>query len=294
MKSERRHELETNELTKALGRLAVFYHQYGSKILLAVVLIVLVIVFLVNRAASNRAAAQAAVDNLAVARELIDALRSFSPLNAQYPEQKRDNFRMLVADADRALSAVAQGARDPAVLAEALVAHADLNWAMAMYPDLPEATTRPAELTLVEDREKLIKAAEQAYQDVLQAYPNETMATLSANMGLAAIAENRQDWATAEKHYRAIASSDRYAQVFRDEAERRIKDLVMLQQPVLLADRSATATEPAAAVAAPTEPMTAPAIETAATQPTAVELPAPATQPADKTEAAATTQPAAQ
>lgn len=117
MKSERRHELETNELTKALGRLAVFYHQYGSKILLAVVLIVLVIVFLVNRAASNRAAAQAAVDNLAVARELIDALRSFSPLNAQYPEQKRDNFRMLVADADRALSAVAQGARDPAVLA---------------------------------------------------------------------------------------------------------------------------------------------------------------------------------
>lgn len=274
MKSERRHELETNQLAQSLANLPEMMRLYGSRILLAVTLVILVAVFVYTRISSSRAAAVEAVNTLAYSRERLASLRHFEPLALNAPEDRRDTFRSYVQDVNDALDVVVRNTDDPKLLAEALVARGDLNWLIATYPELPEATTRPA-LQLHDNRQAPLNIAFESYSNVLNAYPNQDMPVLSARFGLAAIAENRGDWDTARSHYQAVADNDRFPESFRAEARNRIEQLDEVSQPILVVD---------ALPAAPDAPNTsdANADETAPDNaPAADDTPvAPTTQPA--------------
>lgn len=276
MKSERRHELETNQLAQALAYLPELMRLYGNRILLALVLIALLVAVIGMRVHFNRKAAAEAVNALAFARERLASLQGFQPLAYANPEDRQTTYRQYVQEISDALEQVVRSVDDPVLLADALVARGDLNWTMASYPEQPEATTRPS-LALQEDREGPLAVAKQAYEDVLRHYPDNTMAVLSARFGLAAIAENAGDWAAAEQHYQAIVSNQKFHEAFRKQAEQRLKTLDDIRQPVFIADRSSLA----AAETAPAD------VKTPA------ETPAPSTQPAEDAaaEPAATTQP---
>lgn len=277
MKSERRHELETNQLAQAVSHLPELMRLYGSRILLALVLIVLVVAFIAMRVYSSRTAAAEAANALGFARERLTLLQGFRPLAMEDPEARQATYRQYVKEISDALELVVQNVDDPALLADALVARGDLNWTMAVYPELPEATTRPS-LTLQEDREGPLATAKQAYEDVLRHYPDNTMAVLSARFGLAAIAENAGDWSTAQEHYQAIVDNTNFNETFRKQAQERLDSLDEIRQPVFIVERPvAGAAQEASADSADTAPATQPA-----TQPAV---------PADAA-AAATTQPA--
>lgn len=236
MKSERRHELETNQLATILAKLPELMHRYGSRILLAVALLFLVSVFIYTRISASRTAAAESANALAFVREQLQSLQQYQPLNLSSPEDRRNAFRTQVQEINDALDYVVNHAKGPKVLAEALVARGDLNWLIATYPELPEATTRPA-LQLQEDRETPLNIAFESYNNVLDAYGDQPLAVLSAHFGLAAIAENRGDWKTARQHYQAIVENDQFAEAFREQARQRIDNLDEVSQPVLIVQR---------------------------------------------------------
>ena len=235
MKSERRHELETNQLAQSLANLPELMRLYGSRILLAVTLVILVAVFVYTRVSTGRTAAAEAVNTLAFSRERLSSLRHFEPLALNAPEDRRDTFRSYVQDVNDALDVVVRNTDDATLLAEALVARGDLNWLIATYPELPEATTRPA-LQLSDNRQAPLNIAFESYSNVLNAYADQDMPVLSARFGLAAIAENRGEWDAARTQYQAIADSDRFPDSFREEARSRIEQLDEVSQPILVVD----------------------------------------------------------
>jgi hypothetical protein len=235
MKSERRHELETNTLADSLARIPYYFHQYGSRILLGVILVALVLLLLYNRSASKRQEAQLAMDQLTAAREAIARLRSFDPINAHRddPAERVKRFQDLVRITRESLDGAVERLDDPTQLSEALVARGDLNWTIANYPELPgagEVKSAPSS----EERSKALAEAKEAYQRVLSNYGDQRLATLSAHLGLAAVAENAGDWEAARKSYEAVANGEMYAQAFRDQAKARLETLDELRRPVLL------------------------------------------------------------
>lgn len=235
MKSERRHELETNQLADWLARLPHLLYQYGSRILLALALVVLVIVIIYNRSQSRKAEASAALDQLAAARQGIQRLGNYEPLAQSVPADKQaDRFHDLVNLSRENLDGAVKQFDQPEQLAEALVAQGDLNWTIANYPQLSASGAGAAAVPAADERTKAMDDARQAYQRVLDNYPQVTMASLSAHMGLAAIAENSANWDEAKKQYQAVADGAQYAPIFQQQAKERLESLDELRKPVLL------------------------------------------------------------
>ncbi len=274
MKSERRHELETNQLADMLARIPALWHQHGRWILLGAVFVALVIALIFNRVHSKKLEAQLATEQLAAAREGIGRLQNFEPLSPAVPAADRALlFNNLVDGIRQNLDGTAGYFDEPAMLAEALVARGDLNWIIANYPELADGENAPAVPT-DEQRATALEEARTAYERILGNYPNITMAALSARMGLAAIAENRGDWDAARQQYEAVASDEAFPESFRQEARQRLETLDKVRKPVLLVEARPPVME--ASTAAPTTaPTTAPVIE-----PEPLPATAPTTAPA--------------
>src|SRR5439155_1557079 len=71
---------------------------------------------------------------------------------------------------------------------------------------LPGATTQPT-LKLPRSSEEYLKSAADAYGDVVQRYANLPVPWVTAQFGLAAIAENRHDWEKAKQIYVEIQAN---------------------------------------------------------------------------------------
>jgi hypothetical protein len=146
-----------------------------------------------------------------------------------------------------------------------------LNWTLANLPPLPGAATRPT-LQLPQPQQEYLDQAAQAYDQVLQKYPKQSLAVVSAHFGLAAIAENRGDWDTARQQYEAVTKLKEASQAFRDQASTRLNELDKLKAPVLLAPATEPTTQAStpttqASESAPTTRVTAPASKPATTRP---------------------------
>ena len=142
MKAEHRHELKTNDLSKALLTTGDYVKEYGGRVALALAVVIMVVVFVNTRVKrgrenqarlkSNLAYVQAAIDQLEVAR--------FDPTGVPTaPPARYDDLRV-------DLETILDDASDKQVLAQALIAKGDLNWALANYPRFPPnspATTQP-------------------------------------------------------------------------------------------------------------------------------------------------------
>lgn len=254
MKSERRHELKSNDMARGLEHLPDLARRYGTRILLGVVLVVLVVVIIFNRIHAKKAAVQAAHEGLASAQYALSELRSFNTF--QYLTPEGDVLarirQQLTEEARNGLSIALGQTGDSQVMAAALVAQGDLNWLVATLPPVPAATTRPS-LNLEPEPSKALDLAEKSYQQVLSHYGEERISAIAARFGLAAIAENKKDWTTARTLYDTIANNPDTPTALKTQASVRLTILARLQNPILLAKPSTQpdTTQPTTEQAAP-------------------------------------------
>jgi tetratricopeptide (TPR) repeat protein len=236
MKTERRHELKTNSLARWLEEIPELFRRHGNKILLGITFICLAVILVRyrtqqaeddrNTASTNLNAAEAAIDDLTVS--------SMRVLGDQgLMAQARDND---VQEAESGLEIALRMAPDSQMKAEAYLARGNLNWSLANYPALPAAATQPA-LAMKKTSDEYLTAAQSAYSEVLIDPLSENHHALTgARLGLAAIAENRGDWDTANHYYQQVSDDPATDPTFKEYAQARAKTLDSLKHPVLLAN----------------------------------------------------------
>lgn len=275
MKAERRHELQQNTLDQALTRAPEVARRYGGMILLIVLAAVVGYMLIRYRISSARDAHRIATENLATARTSINQLAQLH-LYPIPPQQILDLRKRWADDARLAIDSITATASEPKLLAEALLAKGDLNWALAQMDEPPAAATQPA-LRLETDQKTLLSEAESAYQQVLTEHGDQKQAVVGAHFGLAAVYESTGDWNEAKQMYEEITKDESVAEAFRQQARFRLEQASEWSRPVLIA----AATQPAPPTGVPF--LNAPGTPATATAPATGET---------KTQPATTTQPA--
>jgi hypothetical protein len=235
MKSQRRHELKTNALAQKMEDLPELWRQYANKILLGLILVMLVIFLLRYRAQQAEESRMTASTNLSAAERAIHELW-YQPLmlvgNQPGMAKTRDE---LASEAESALDSAMRTAEEPALRADVYVARGNLNWLLATFPALPAAATQPS-MQMPKSSSDYLAAAASAYSEVLSSPLSDNHAALTAaRLGLAAIAENKSDWASADKYYSVVLSDASTDSTMKEYSQRRLKLLDDLKKPVLLA-----------------------------------------------------------
>jgi hypothetical protein len=280
MKSERRHELEHNSLALWLRwRAPELLEKYGTKVLLGVVIVALAVVLIRYRINAPKMAAANASDYLSLAREFVTGLENLQRTPGEIKDQATRLIQQAMDESD-----------DPVIQSRAHLTLGDYYWALATYPSLPEAATRPAfrpELP----RNELLTKAQEAYTKALAVPDEQNYLKARALISLAVVAEARavdsegnvmpqaaEQWKIAREQYEKVLALPNAPQSLKDEARWHIDELTRVQQPVfLVAATQPTTTQSATQPGATTLPSTQiviPPITTPAT--------VPATQPATK------------
>jgi predicted negative regulator of RcsB-dependent stress response len=235
MKSQRRHELKTNALARKMEGIPEFWREYSNKILLGLILVMLVIFLLRYRSQQAEEARIDASTNLSVAERAIQDLW-YQPLMLVGDQPGMAKTRdELAREAESALDAAMRTAEDPQLRADVYVARGNLNWLLANFPALPAAATQPS-MQLPKSSSDYLSAAASAFSEVLNDPLSSNHAALTAaRLGLAAVAENKVDWASADRYYNEVFKDSQTDATMKDYAEHRLKMLDDLKKPVLLA-----------------------------------------------------------
>jgi hypothetical protein len=284
MKAQRRHDLKTNALAHVLEDFPGFMREYGSRILLGVILCALVVVLIINWSRGKSERDTRSREAIATARQDLNQINSgmaqviFSGYPSATIADLRDNAVKRISDSiNRALES-----DDPKVKAEAEVIRGDLNYLLASLPPLPGSETRPS-LNGDLSPDELRKNARDAYLKVLGAPLNQEHASVrNARFGLASIAEDMSEWDQAKKYYQQNIDDPAVAAPFKELARDRLDRLPTLQKPILLG-RPPVTTMPLI----PEGPFGPFLPQTSTSQPANTEpstmpstMPSPATQPA--------------
>src|SRR6266542_2616244 len=217
MKGKRRHELQENELAKVITKAPTVWQEFGGRSLL-----------IRYRISSNRASAARATEALNNAREQIERVQLSGLMNVSPPELASMR-KGAYSEATALLEEIPTLSDDKAVVADSLIARGDLNWELANLPELPGAATQPA-LQLARDPKELLKLAEESYRTVLERHSDQTNAAIAARFGLAAIAEDREQWDQAKSMYEQIASLPNVPQPYLEQARIRLQKLPALRE----------------------------------------------------------------
>lgn len=231
MKAERRHELKENSLVRNLEQAPAFFQVYGSRLLLGLVVTLLVIVLVRNHFAEQENRKTLADESLGDALYSLSLLRNLYPFSP--PGRLAQDRNLYASNIDDKVSVVLDKSQDPAVRAQAYVVRGDLNWLLANFPTLP--TTNPDEkFNVAKSSEELLKTAEQAYTDALNAAPSQgSVSVAAARFGLAAIAENRSQWDKAAEQFQKILDNPALGP-FHETAQADLLGLKTISKPVLL------------------------------------------------------------
>jgi tetratricopeptide (TPR) repeat protein len=283
MKSEHRHELKTNDLAKSLMTFQDYVKVYGGRVALGFAIVILIIVLIVQRSGKSRAELAKSQDDLAYAANQINLLSHV---------QVSGNGQVTVHPAAveqvrRLLQDIRDKASDKKVLAQATLLQGDYAWAMANYPEIPGADTQPS-LRPDKDRGDLFKEAKDAYQQVLTQYSDQTLPTVAAHMGLAALAENEFNWDEAKRQYEAIKNMSDASSTCQNLAKGKLIRLEEIRQPILVGEvPDKEIPKPEVILPSTTTPTSTPSITTklAATTesvvaPTTPKVPTATTRPA--------------
>jgi hypothetical protein len=251
MKAERRHELKENSLEHWIARLPELGKLYGNYILLGVIGVLLVIILLRYRLSASADHLKVAEENLSTANSAIAQLRQ---LPADLPPDRlaamRREYETGVESAlDSATHATSE--RDRPTRAAILLAQGDLYWALANSPQIPAASTQPA-LAMDRSPDELLKASADAYQQIVDNFNDEDFAVTSAELGLAAIAENQGDWDKANQAYQAVLDNTKSPDPLKQIAQLRQSQLANIRQPAYLATAAPAPVEPSLQSFAPT------------------------------------------
>jgi hypothetical protein len=284
MKAERRHELQQNTLAKVIIGAPSWWQQWGGRSLLIAVAVLAVSLLINYRITSTRANTARAAEAVSAARDNIIQLQNSSQYNMP-PAAIASQRNRLFNDTSAILEETARLPVSKSLLAENYLAQGDLNWTLANLSELPGAATQPS-LQLPRDPQQLLKGAREAYQTVLDKYPDQQQAVIAARFGLAAIAENMGEWDAAQTQYNTVAQIPNVPQAYLTLAKFRLDRLPEIRQMPRIAEPASmpTAAMPAplpTGIAAPA-PTTAPTIAMSTTKPAAttpVMPPAPSKPP---------------
>ena len=251
---------------------AGFFARHGNTILTGVLVaaaIVLAVRWWVNSAANAR---QQVMVELNAARQSVDQLRG--PRVAQLPpDQLVSQSKVIRATATAAVDDVLAKADDASVKARALLVRGDLCWTLANLPEAPGATTQPS-LRPDVPADQMLRQASDAYAAVIDLTGAEPLSVAAAHLSLAAVAENRGDWAAATSHLKAVAdNADPAVAVLSSAAQAQLAEVPLIQTPAYLAPPT---TAPTAVVPPPVAPPVVPAGPMGPAKPTTV----PTSQPA--------------
>lgn len=234
MKAERRHDLETNSLAKVLSQAPGFFRQHGAKVLLGVVIVTLAIIMMRQRSTLAEQEVNVAWSNISAARQATAELDSL-PRRGLEPKDDLNTREAIVAAAGKSIAA-ALASDDPKLVAEALVAQGDFYWALANLPEITggAAATQPAKFRLENTPQEYLAKAQESYEKVLKSHRSSLLPATTAQFGLAAIAENRADWATATTIYDGLVADPATSPAFKTQAQFRLQQMAKVKRPLYL------------------------------------------------------------
>src|SRR5580658_3983144 len=233
MKAKQRHDLATNALARELEGLPDKLKRWTNTILTFVLIAAAVTLLAHWRLASSAQARQDILNRLATAQAGVTQRGGDL---SQYPPQYLAELRAANLTRVRdAVTAVLNSSDDAKLKAAALIARGDLYWQLANFPPLPGAATQPF-LQPEEPADQYLAQAADSYQQVLNSdvYRQQHDAVISARFGLAAIAENRHDWASALDQLQRIIEDSEVTPPLRDLATRQQSALPQLQTALYL------------------------------------------------------------
>jgi len=233
------------------------WQKYANVVLIPVIIgltVFLLVRFRMNANADAKAADSAALTDIRLQLSQIRQ-REMAPVTA-IPAQYAEYRNATHAETEKRIDSLLDTTKDPVIRAEALVAKGDLNWIAANFPVLPGAATQPS-LRSTKSPEEHLAIAEQAYNTVLKDYADQTTAAYSAQLGLGALAENRQKWDDAIAAYKTVADDKSAPAAFSSVASQRLEIIKMIREPVYLGQAATKpTTEPSTTM--PVEPTTRP------------------------------------
>jgi hypothetical protein len=236
MKAERRHELQTNTLARFLENLPLYFRFHLGKILTGALFLVLLVMLIRYRTTSQVQSRAQVQDGLVTARMRLNALEQAEMIGAAPLEQRVAERRTVAAQIEALVNDILQladGPEDASVRAEALIVRGDVNWMLGNLPP-PEAATTQESLRMPQPSDQYLEAAQQAYEEVLRDYSDKTTSAITALFGLAAIAENRQQWDAARSRYDAILQRPDAGAAYKTLAAQRQQLLDELSTPIYL------------------------------------------------------------
>jgi len=268
MKAERRHELKTNSLERSLERLPEYWRDYGSRILLIV--LVAAIFFMLVRYWNDKKAhdAELVATNIETAHTELRQLERLPALLAAgaAPSYVAENREKLAQQVEQSVSTVLNSSKDPKQLANANLTRGDLNWTLANFPALPGADTQPS--LAVPNRDALLAQAQASYQRVIDSAGGTDDDLFYARLGIAAVAENLHQWDKAREQYNAIANSAKMATSYKEYATEQLSRIAEYESTPLIVAPPAVAPAPpptSRRSQGPIGPMPLPAVSEAAT-----------------------------
>ena len=235
MKSDRRHELQTNSLALWLQlRLPELWNKYGSWFLFGLVAIMALVLFIQYRVKQPKIALANASRTLAEVQSLITRLeRQQVPLTE-------------VSDVPTRIDEAMKQSDQKQIQTYGNILKAEYYWTLAtMPPPMPGETAKRPE----QSPEELMKQAEEAYGAALAVAPDAPDLVARAHFGLANIAETRgyqpvrtpgqvngeaakAQFDIARRNYEAVAANASMLPALKAEANWRLEQLALLQKPV--------------------------------------------------------------
>ncbi|MBN1345754.1 MAG: hypothetical protein JXQ73_23880 [Phycisphaerae bacterium] len=195
MKASRRQQLRTNELAQNLTQLVEFLKANTGSVLAGAAAVVVLVALGIYWYSAN------------VSRKQQGWTQYYATQMSRTPEERLAALQQLASDY-----------KDPVLASMALLSLGDGSLQQAKAP-----------MRGPEDRQRLASQAIGAFNEIINNYPEQTLAVAGARFKLAGLAEDGHDWQEARRQYQAIISDKRFERLPQRqeavEAEKRLEDL---------------------------------------------------------------------
>jgi len=230
-----------------------YWRLHGNKLLLGLIAILLIIIVMRSRLSESALRDVRSKEALTTAEVEIAHLRE-TPFWMYSAESIGVLRSQHAGDAEEAIDETLKTSDDANVRARAYVDRGDLNFLLAGFPVLAP-TTRPAPAA-PRTSEEYLGASEAAYNEVLKdPLSKNRQAVWNARLGLAAVGENKSDWASAKSNYEAVINDGDAPQAIKTYAKQRQDALAdLMKRPFI----GTSATRPASNFLGPALPTTGP------------------------------------
>ena len=230
MKAEERHRLKTNELAQTLSELPQYLKEHGNQILIAAIALIVV---LVGGIWWFTARYQAKLERMIMLNTLLgerDILQSSAAQKAQIEAQPgREQTTQPSYDGLTLASSLGQLSAEAGpgpVGLTALLQQAQTLRSQMFFSDQPLSP---------DQKNHLLNQVVDIYNRVLSEYPTVSYALGQAQIGLALVAEDQQDWNLARQKYQQIINDDSAklsGTIYPILAQRRLNLLNDISQPI--------------------------------------------------------------